>query len=107
MTVTLPAFRPQWYPILCIEGLHTRHYSLPAIPRHVGAWGPLSLGLSVCDSLAALPTEAWPLFWFGFVSKLFFAHTKVTVACLFLYFLDVVEVTVGSLVDGTEITQLV
>lgn len=39
-----------------------RHYSLPAIPRHVGAWGPLSLGLSVCGSVLPLPHRGHGLF---------------------------------------------
>lgn len=42
-----------------------------------------------------------------FVSKLYFTHTKITVARVFFYFLDIIKVTVGSLVDGTEITQLI
>lgn len=68
--------------------------------------GALSLGLSVCGSVLALPTEAMASSAFV-VYKLYFTHTKITVARVFFYFLDIIEVTAGSLVDGTEITQLI
>lgn len=49
-------------------------------------------------SVGTAPQRPWPLSVFV-VSKLYFPYTKVTVVCVFLDFLDGIEVTGGSLVD--------
>lgn len=107
LNVLPPTFHPQQHSIVCHESLHLRLYSLPANPRHWSLGPFLPRFKTVWFSVGATPQRLWPLFCICFVSKLYFAHTKVTVVFVFLYFLDVVEVTVGSSVDGAEIPHLI